>query len=131
MNGRTGIFKFFIFILLLVIILFQVLSMIQADRLYGRLDDLIKHLQSVQRPRPMVSGGGPEQSAEDFATAKGAADEGDWLVYHDSGEPRTLNPISVEGSMESRHVYSRNILETLFYYDLDYEGLGEISGDRL
>jgi peptide/nickel transport system substrate-binding protein len=95
--------------------------MIQADRLYERLDDLIKHLQSMRRPG-LAASSGTNRGADKF-TAESDANEGDWLVWQDSGEPRTLNPISVEGSMESRHVYQRNIFETLFYYDLDYEGV--------
>ena len=45
MNGRGGIATFFLF--LIVIITLQVLSMIQSDRLYGRLN----HLLELQRNR--------------------------------------------------------------------------------
>ncbi len=41
MNGRSGLFKFFLFLFLACIILLQVLSMVQADRLYERLNHLI------------------------------------------------------------------------------------------
>ena len=46
MNGRSGIFKFFLFLFLGVIILLQFLSMIQSDRLYERLNTLIGRLES-------------------------------------------------------------------------------------
>lgn len=41
MNGRSGLFTFFLFLLLACVILLQILSMIQADRLYERLNLLI------------------------------------------------------------------------------------------
>ena len=45
MNGRSGIFKFFLFLFLGVIILLQFLSMIQSDRLYERLNTLISRME--------------------------------------------------------------------------------------
>jgi peptide/nickel transport system substrate-binding protein len=117
MNGRAGVYKFFVFLFLLVIITFQFLSMIQSDRLYERLGDLVRQLESAQRSRTGGFANGINKgNAPD-------ANEGDWLVRHFSGEPRTLNPLSIDASMESRYIYSRNIFETLFYYDLDYEGV--------
>ena len=41
MNGRSGVFKFFLFLFLALMILLQILSMVQADRLYERLNFLI------------------------------------------------------------------------------------------
>jgi len=50
-------------------------------------------------------------------------DEGDALVQCLRAEPRTLNPITVEGSLSTRWIVSGNIFEPLFQYDLDYEGV--------
>ena len=121
MNGRSGIFKFFLFLFLGVIIFLQFLSMVQADRLYDRLNTLIGRLESHASV--------PTRPAEKPAASTASAfkeypgDEGDWLVSVEIGEPRTLNPISVENSIEARDIYARNIVETLFYYDLDYDGV--------
>ena len=41
MNGHSGLFKFFLFLFLACIILLQILSMVQADRLYEHLNHLI------------------------------------------------------------------------------------------
>ncbi len=120
MNGQSGIFKFFLFLFLGVIILLQFLSMIQSDRLYERLNTLIGRLESsasaparsVEKPKISTS---PEEEYP--------GDEGDWLISNEIGEPRTLNTLSVESSIEARDIVSRNIIETLFYYDLDYDGV--------
>jgi len=119
MNGRSGLFKFFLFLFLAIMILLQVLSMIQADRLYERLNLLIDRWQSSGAVRVT----GEKASSVDLPGEEYLGDEGDWLVHHLSGEPRTLNPLSVEGSLEGRAVYLRNIFEPLFYYDLDVEGV--------
>ena len=116
MNGRSGLFTFFLFLFLLVMILLQVLSMVQADRLYERLNLLIDRWETTGA----VKVASEKVSSSDLPGEEYPGDEGDWLVYHLRGEPRTLNPISVEGSLEGRMVYLRNIFETLFYYDLSY-----------
>jgi hypothetical protein len=41
MNGRSGLVTFFLFLFLAVMILLQVLSMVQSDRLYERLNHLL------------------------------------------------------------------------------------------
>lgn len=125
MNGRSGAFKFFLFLFLGVIITIQVLSMVQADRLYERLNALVRRLDSS----PIT----PARTIEKPVSEKSPifqeypGDEGDWLICVEIGEPRTLNPISVENSIEARDIYSRNIIEPLFYYDLDYDGVKLVS----
>ncbi len=42
MNGRSGLVTFFLFLFLVMIILLQVLSMVQADRLDERLNYLLE-----------------------------------------------------------------------------------------
>jgi peptide/nickel transport system substrate-binding protein len=119
MNGRSGWFAFLLFLLILAVILLQVLSMIQSDRLYERLNVL---LDAVSGQRQETT-----NKQESNLTAQPAnkqpGDEGDWLVQHLGGEPRSLNPISVDYTMESIRVCERNIFETLFYYDLDFDGV--------
>ena len=53
MNGRSGVFKFFLFLFLGVIILLQFLSMMQSDRLYERLNTLISRLESSTASAPV------------------------------------------------------------------------------
>jgi len=120
MNGRSGLFTFFIFLFLVLMIVLQILAMIQSDRLYERLNLLLDRLAGtgMRQPTQARSQTGPDSAAPGYP-----GDEGDWLVYRLRGEPRTLNPISVEGSLEGRTVYMRNIFEPLFYYNLDVEGV--------
>ena len=47
MNGRSGLMKSFVFFLLLVIILLQFLSLIQANRLNERLDRFLEMQKTV------------------------------------------------------------------------------------
>ncbi len=56
MNGRSGIFKFFLFLFLGIIILLQFLSMVQSDRLYERLNTLISRLESSTVSAPARTG---------------------------------------------------------------------------
>lgn len=117
MNGRSGIFTFFLFLFLVFVVLLQILSMVQADRLYERLNLLIDRWEATGPARvSREKASSAVLPGEDYP-----GDEGDWLVFHIRGEPRTLNPISVEGSLEGQTVYLRNIFETLFYYDLDVD----------
>jgi len=137
MNGRGGVFKFFLFLILGVIILIQVLLMMQSDRLYERVNVLIRrveagrgtgrddsaHVSSVPRQLPMKSVLG---------------DKGDTLVLHLSGEPRTLNPLTSEAETSTRNITTGSIFERLLEYDRDEAVLKpwlaesyEMSGDGL
>ena len=118
MNTRSGLFTFLLFLLLLGMIVLQVLSMVQSDRLYERLNFLLETISSRQTVQSRAEPNLTSDSAERYP-----GDEGDWLVLHISGEPRTLNPISVDYSMGSRTVCLNNIFEPLFYYDLDFDGV--------
>ncbi len=88
MNGRSGIFKFFLFLFLGVIIFLQFLSMVQADRLYDRLNTLIGRLESHASvpTRPVEK---PAASAAP-AFKEYPGDDGDWLIRNLEGEPATL-----------------------------------------
>ncbi len=113
MNKRNGIFTFFLFAFLFAIIFLQILSMTQSDRLYARLNHLLEILSSTNF----------SSVAQQNTSYNSPENEGDWLIYHLSGEPRTLNPISIDSDMSSRYIYQLNIFEPLFYYDLDYDGV--------
>jgi len=108
MNGRKGVVTFFLFLLLAIIILLQILSMVQSDRLYQRLNRLDKTLESVA---PAVL------SLRDEAVR--VHDEGDALVWASRVEPKTLNPISAENDVYSRWITRLNIFEPLLVYDFD------------
>jgi len=120
MNGRSGLFKFFLFLFLAVIILFQVLAMIQSDRLFGRLNELINTLQgqglsrTIQQQRQKSS-----EDANDRTAGKYPGDEGDWLVWRLDAEPATLNEIHTSSGMYSRYIVSGNIFESLLEYNPD------------
>ena len=46
MNNRSGVVTFFVFLFLVVMIALQILSMIQSDRLYERLNTVLERLAS-------------------------------------------------------------------------------------
>jgi peptide/nickel transport system substrate-binding protein len=121
MNGQSGVFKFFLFLFLGVIILLQFLTMVQSDRLYERLNTLIIRLEGHTSAPVRTIEKSTTPAASVFKEYPG--DDGDWLVAVEIGEPRTLNIDSVESSIEARNIVSRNIIETLFYYDIDYDGV--------
>ncbi len=116
MNNRSGLVTFFVFLFLAVMILFQGLSMIQADRLYERLNRVLNTLQSsgrfsaVQQQRPKAS---------DLPGEEYPGDEGDWLVWRLDAEPASLNNIHSSAGMYTRYIVSGNIFESLLEYDPD------------
>lgn len=118
MNGRSGLFTFLLFILLFGMIGLQILSMIQSDRLYERLNTLLERVSSRQ-----VSGtyktGDSAPSAANLPMPEYPGDEGDWLVWQLSGEPLTLNPISTSAETSTRYITGGSIFETLMQYDPD------------
>ena len=122
MNGRSGLATFFLFMFLAVMILLQILSMIQSDRLYERLNVLLDRLETrpatTRSPQAKTTPTRADLPMEEYP-----GDEGDWLVRRLKGEPRTLNPYSVDSSLDARWIHTRNIFERLFEYDLDYDGV--------
>lgn len=111
--NRSGVFAFFLFLFLAVVILLQVLSMIQSDRLFERVNRLEKTIQNTGA----VSGTGTVQQ-----TVR-EANEGDWLVMGMAGEPGTLNPVTSTDAYASQIMYGMSsrglIFESLLAYDLD------------
>ncbi|MGD0784424.1 MAG: ABC transporter substrate-binding protein [Sedimentisphaerales bacterium] len=115
MNGRSGLFTFFLVLLLGAVILLQVLSMIQSDRLYERLNVILDAV-SGQRQTTMNK---QESNLTAQSANKYPGDEGDWLIWDITGEPRTLNPVVVDADISTRNVVESTIIESLFIQDLD------------
>jgi peptide/nickel transport system substrate-binding protein len=106
MNGRGGVFRFFLFLFLSVIVLLQILSMVQSDRFYralNQLDEIFK--------------GGARATGERQEEYPG--DEGDWLIWAFRVEPKTLNQINVDTDIYSRWITIPYIFEPLLAYDFD------------
>jgi len=118
MNGRSPIFTFFLFAFLIVLIVLQFLSMMQSDRLYERLNDVVR----------VVERSGVRGTSGQTATGSGErypGDEGDWLVRCLSTEASTLYAILESASWSSRWIVSDNIFESMIRYKPDafeYEG---------
>jgi peptide/nickel transport system substrate-binding protein len=120
MNGRSGVFKFFLFLLLSVIILLQFLSMLQSDRLYERLNTLIRRLESSpvsSNVAPAKTTKIPDSNSSVFTEYPG--DEGDWLIRNLEGEPSTLCDFLATSEWSSRWIVSGNIFESMIEYEPD------------
>lgn len=122
MNGRSWLVTFFLFLFLVVMIVLQLLSMVQSDRLYERLNLLLDRLQS-SRPVRMVR---EETESADLPMEGGPeeypGDEGDWLVWCINAEPATLNAVTAKDVYASWIVgsyYWSNVVESLLDYDFD------------
>jgi peptide/nickel transport system substrate-binding protein len=110
--NRSGIVLFFLFLFLAVIVLFQVLGMMQSDRLYERVNRLESVVKSARLSQP--------QTAAESNTASQNShpgDEGDWLVWCLGAEPATLNPISTSADKFTDWVSTGTIFESLLEYD--------------
>ena len=115
MNGRGGIVKFFLFVLLGTVIILQIVSMVQSDRFYealNRLDDIIEGTGVSQQQPAQGGDGGAERQAY-------TPDEGDWLIWAFRVEPKTLNQINVDNDIYSRWITTPQIFEPLMVYDFD------------
>jgi peptide/nickel transport system substrate-binding protein len=119
MNGRSGLFKFVVSILLLVIVTTQVLSIIQSRRLYQRLDAIVKKLSSGQMISRVSSIPDETNKAADLPMPEYPGDEGDWLIWCLRAEPKTLNMISVDSDTYTNYVVLVSIFERLLEYDFD------------
>ena len=126
MNGRSGLVTFFLFLFLAVMILLQVLSMVQSDRLYERLNSLVDRWESS---RPLRIAGEREVAERpDLPMEEYPGDEGDWLVWHLSGEPTTLYDILASSTWSSRWIVNGNIFESLIEYKPDaFEYRGKLA----
>lgn len=113
MNGRGGVVTFFLFLLLSVIVLLQILLMVQSDRFYdglNRLDEAFESGTIVYGSK----GEGEVSIDEEYV-----GDEGDWLIWAFRVEPKTLNQFSVDSDIYSRWITVPYIFEPLLVYDFD------------
>ncbi len=74
MNSRSGLVTFLLFLFLAAMILFQVLSIIQADRLYERLNQLIDRQSNITYTTTTQQ---QKESADDVPMAEYPGDERD------------------------------------------------------
>ncbi|ARN57738.1 peptide-binding protein [Sedimentisphaera salicampi] len=132
MAGKSSVFKFFVVLILLILVFLQGLEMKQSDRLFERVNQLEKKVSGkssrVYRP------------ASDADSAEAAAKDGGWLIWRLSAEPPTLNPITAKDAYADMIVGSKNcfVFETLVKRNrdsLEYEPLlaesWDISDDGL
>jgi peptide/nickel transport system substrate-binding protein len=120
MNGQSGVFKFFLFLFLGVIILLQFLSMIQSDRLYERLNTLIGRLENAPVTRTeQIQQQQKTSEAKNLPMKEVPGDDGDWLVWALPAEPRTLNPISDQSDTYTNYITGGSVFERLLDYDWD------------
>lgn len=117
MNGRGGLFKFVVFILLLVVVVTQILSIMQSRRLYQRLERVLGKLSSGQIGTRFSTSPSVTHKADDLPMPEYPGDDGDWLVWCLRGEPRTLNMISVNSDAYTNYVVLGSIFERLLEYD--------------
>ena len=120
MNGRSPIFTFFLFLFLSVLITLQFLGMVQSDRLYQRLNDVIKAVEGAKYTVSAEQTGTLGKSDETYP-----GDEGGWLVRALSAEPSTLFPFLESATWSTRWIVNANIYEPLIKYKPDkfeYEG---------
>ena len=126
MNNRSGLVTFFLFLFLAVMIMFQILSMIQSDRLYERLNTLLKRLSSTRQ----ISVAQKQRSSVDLPMQEYPGDEGDWLVRSLNIEPATLYDILASSGWASRWIVSGNIFESLLEYEPDaFKFRGKLAED--
>ena len=109
MGSRSTIFKFFVILLLLSVIAVQIMSMIQSDRLYMRLNQVEQSVRNIA-----ASGAGTVVKT----IAEREGDGGDWLVWCLGGEPYSLNPVT-SSDRSQNYIVSGNISESLLERDLD------------
>jgi peptide/nickel transport system substrate-binding protein len=111
MGSKSTFFKFFVVVILIVLLIFQILAMKQSDRLYERINKLQKDMGNMSFP----SGSGAGSNNDDSKA-------GDWLVRRIGSEPPTLNPITYKDLYASLICGSdggNNIFETLLTYNFD------------
>jgi peptide/nickel transport system substrate-binding protein len=117
--NRSGIILFFLFLFLAVIVLFQILGMIQSDRLYERVNRLESVVKSARLNMP------PQTAAESNTVSQNThpGDEGDWLVWCLSSEPENLNPLTSTDGYSQWVLFgglkNGSVFESLLEYDLD------------
>ncbi len=108
MSGRGFFFKFAVIVLLLSITIIQILSMMQSDRLFTRLNQIESSINNRVIPVDSENQSKVEQSHD-----------GGWLVWRLGGEPSTLNPYHSQADFSSGTITDGNIFESLLKRDPD------------
>jgi peptide/nickel transport system substrate-binding protein len=126
MNNRSGLVTFLLFLFLALMLLLQVLSMVQSDRLCERLNLLLDRLAGAKVERTISQ----RQAAKDLLGEEYPGDEGDWLIWHLSGEPTTLYAVLETATWSSRWIVGGNIYESMVEYKPDaFEYRGKLAED--
>jgi len=115
MNGRSGLVTFLVFLLLTAMIVLQILSMVQSDRLYERLNRLL----DIQKSGVVTKSAEEKKETSSLPGEEYPGDEGDWLIWSLGAEPATLMDITTLSSLYTRYIVSGNIFESLLEYDPD------------
>ena len=133
MSGRGGLATFFLFLFLSITVLLQILSIVQSDRLYERLNyrnppltgeaisslvPLLRQGQACPRKSGDASSVVPRQGTDEGGWTMDV-DDGDWLIWAFRVEPKTLNPISAETDIYTVWITIPYIFEPLLVYDYD------------
>jgi len=109
MNNRSGFITFLLFILAVIVVLLQYYSYHKTKRFNNELD---KFIQEIGSPRAAVKANSNNQQAY-------PGDDGDWLIWGMSVEPKTLNQINNDADIYSRWITTPYIWEPLLDYDYD------------
>ncbi len=123
MNQDRGIFAFFLFSFLLIVVVLQILAMVQSDRLYSRINQLDETLRDIVYERTS------RIEIGSTITEQYPGDEGDWLVFRLGAEPATLNPITSK-DLYATWVTAGSVFESLLEYDLDTVQLKPLLADN-
>ena len=113
MGGKSTFFKFFVVVMLVVLLVFEILAMKQSDRLYRRINKLEKDMCNSS----FSNGSGSDKLSNDDEQKAG-----DWLVRRIGSEPATLNPITykdVYASVICGDGGGNNIFESMLRYNED------------
>jgi len=103
----------FVALALIVLIILQVVGMKQSDDLYKQINRIADGIRN--RPVQVVQ----VQEGDAKTSEKDKPVDGDWLIYHLTGEPYTLNYIHSTSTMPTSYIVYRNIKESLLEYDID------------
>jgi peptide/nickel transport system substrate-binding protein len=114
MNGRTGVWGFFVVVALVVLILLQAVSIVQSDKFYRALNRLDNILSGETVSGGIATGRGKFSTQAD----EDSNDAGDWLVWGLTDEPGTINPVTRRDIYAEWIIY-RNVVEGLLDYDYD------------
>jgi len=124
MNNRHAKWPIVLAVLLVALIVLQIMTMIQSDRMYEQINRIIAQRSALpagpsSAPTRPTRGANPLSSPATETTG----DAGDWLVWRLSMEPSTLNEIHASADMATRWICTgeagSNIFETLLQYNKD------------